>query len=566
MQEGERNRITSEDYADLIVEYRRNPQLLERLTDSVVQIMNDAFAVVYVPASQIDNRSIQRFEYSALPRIFGLTSEISLEASGVTNLRIIPTLNLRGEGVLVGVIDTGIDYTNPVFIREDGTTRIAAIWDQTIDSDDRYPFDYNFGTEYRAEQINQALASENPLDIVPSMDEIGHGTMMSGIAAGNEMVNDNFFGVAPASELVVVKLRQAKQVLRDFFFIKEGVPAYQSNHIMWGVQYCVRLANELRRPIAICMGVGTSQDAHDGLGHLSIMISALADVPGTAITVPAGNEGNTGRHFFSTIEPGIGNTSVELNVSENDTAFSMELWGSSPGIFSIDILSPSGEYIPRIPAGITVNRTISFIFEPTIIYIDYDTVESETGDQLILMRFNNITPGIWHFNVYGQGDLAAGFHIWLPMGDFITRDTYFIQPNIYTTITSPGSASSPITVTAYNPINENLYVNASRGYTRANTIKPELAAPGVNYFAPGLNHEYTQYTGTSPSAAHTAGIAAMVLEWGVVRGNNPDLNSTGIKKFLIRGARRRANLSYPNRDWGYGILDIFNVFNILRSD
>ncbi|MBH1940731.1 S8 family peptidase [Mobilitalea sibirica] len=566
MLEEERARIHSEDYADLIIEYRRNPKLLEGFTDATIHIMNDAFAIVHVPATQITDRTIEQFGFSVIPNLFGLISETSLEASRVDRLRTIPAFDLRGEGVLVGIVDTGIDYTNPVFRREDGTTKVMAIWDQTIDSAQEYPYNYYFGTQYQAEQINQALASENPLEIVPSTDEIGHGTMLASIAAGMDIPEDDFYGVAPEADLVVVKLLPAKMVYRDFFFIPEGVPSYQENKIMWGVQYCIAKARELGRPIAICIGLGTSQEAHDGRSHLSTFLDIVADFSNTAVVVAVGNEGNTGRHFFGIVDPEVGNTRVELNVSENDPNFTMELWGDAPGIFSIDILSPSGEYIPRIPPGLKVSRVISFIFENAVIYLDYQTVESETGDQLIFLRLENMTPGIWQFNVYGQGDLVTAFHIWLPMGEFISNETYFIQPNIYTTILAPGTAMIPISITAYNPLNENLYVNSSRGYTRAGIIKPDLAAPGVNYIAPVLGGGYTAYTGTSVAAAHATGIAAMVLEWGVIRGNQPGMDTTVIKKFLIRGARRRPNLTYPNRDWGYGILDVFNVFDILRGD
>ena len=152
------------------------------------------------------------------------------------------------------------------------------------------------------------------------------------------------------------------------------------------------------------------------------------------------------------------------------------------------------------------------------------------------------------------------------MGNFISENTYFIQPNIFTTVLSPGTTTYPITVTSYNPVNNNLYVNAGRGYTRNNTIKPEIAAPGVNYLAPSLNHTFQAFTGTSVSAAHTAGVVALILEWGTVRGNEPGMDSNVLKNYLIRGARRSTNLTYPNRDWGYGILDVFKVFENMRAD
>jgi subtilisin family serine protease len=230
---------------------------LEGYKNAFINIINETYAVAHIALSTIQNHYIQNYGYSALPKIFGLTSEVSLEASGVFKLQNVPTLNLFGNNVLVGVVDTGIDYLNPVFQNENHLTRIVSIWDQTIESENAFPASTMFGTEYTAEQINQALSSGNPLEIVPSTDTIGHGTMMAGVAAGGANKEAAFQGVATSSELVVVKLRQAKNYLRQFYFIPEDADAYQDNDIMWGVQYCIQVARKLNRPIAICLGIGS---------------------------------------------------------------------------------------------------------------------------------------------------------------------------------------------------------------------------------------------------------------------------------------------------------------------
>ena len=561
----ERFKITSNDYADLLVNYYGSEANLQRFEGFTIHIMNNRNAIVYPPASFLENWVIQEVRYSAIPSCYGLESMRSLEASEVLQIRRAPVFGLRGQGVLVGIIDTGIDYTNPIFRYSDGTSKIAAIWDQTIESEN-YPSYFFYGTEYFTEQINQALQTDNPFEIVPSKDEIGHGTALAGIAVGNEVEESNFSGVAPDSELVIVKLKQAKPVMREVFYIPEGVPCYQENDIMWGVQYMVDTARRLGRPLAICIALGSSQGAHDGRGSLSSLIDAAGNFSGIAVSISAGNEGNMRRHYFAMVEREIGQHRVELNVGENEVNFTMELWGAAPSTYSIDITSPSGEYIPRIPVGLFITRVVGFIFERTRISVNYKMVESQVGDQLILMRFQEPTAGLWTFTVYTTGDIPGSFHIWLPMGDFISRSTYFIQSNPYTTVTSPGNASVPITVTAYNPVNSVLYQNASKGYSRTNDIKPELAAPGVNILSPTLEQGFDNVTGTGAAAAHTTGITAMMLEWGIVRGNYPGIDAVEIKQFLIRGARRNVRLAYPNRDWGYGMIDIYNVFNILRSD
>jgi subtilisin family serine protease len=560
----ERYQILSNDYFDIIVEYNQNLAAFNRFPNATYHIMNEEYAVVYIPRSQLTENLIRQIGYTPIPSLYGLTVQNSFEASGIQRLRRLPNFDLRGQGVIVGIIDTGVDYVNPVFRNQDGTTKIAAIWDQTIESEN-YPLPFFYGTQYLREDINRALSSENPLEVVPSTDTNGHGTMLAGITAGSDLPEQDFSGVVPESELIVVKLKQAKQIIRDYFIVPSDVDCYQENDIMWGVQYVVDMARSLQRPVAICIGLGSSQGSHDGRGALSNILSIAADFPGIAVSISAGNEGNAARHFYSEINQSLGYRVVELNIGENEPGFAMELWGAAPNTYSIDILSPTGEYIPRITESLRVNRDISFVFERTTITVEYYMVESSTGDQLIFLRFRNPTEGIWTFRVYTRGDLTGSFNIWLPMNGFMSNNTYFVQPDPYTTITSPGNSPVPITVTAYNTDNNTLYRRASKGYSRINTIKPEIAAPGVNIKAPALNQTYTSMTGTSAAAAHTAGITAMILEWAIVRGNYPGVDTVEIKKFIIRGAIRNPNIVYPNRDWGYGILDIYNVFDTLRA-
>lgn len=566
MTQEEKYKIISNDYVDLFIEYNRNVKLLERFPNASIHTLNTRYAIAYTPTGILTTGFLSKYGYSPLPHCYGLTSIKSLEVSGVQKLRRLPDFDLRGNGILIAIIDTGIDYTNPIFIREDGTSKIVALWDQTIDSENQYPAITFYGTEYSAEQINLALRSNNPLEIVPSVDEIGHGTMLAGVLVGSEVTNSNFSGVVPEADIIVIKLKQAKQNLRDFFIIPADVPCYQENDILWSLQFILDTVLKLQRPCSVCLGLGSSQGSHDARGPLNNTISFFANFSGLSFSISAGNEGNMQRHFFSTIDPSVESSTVELIVGENERGFSMELWGSLPNTYSVDILSPAGEYVPRISESIHESKEIGFIFEATTISVNYWLIESHSGEQLILMRFRNPSPGIWKFQVYSRGDLTGSYHIWLPMNGFISDLTYFVNPDRFTTVTSPGNAIAPITVTAYNPANDALYDQASRGYSRDNIIKPELAAPGVNVVVPTLAKGFATASGTGLAAAHTAGITAIMLEWGIVRGYYPEINSTVIKQYLIRGAKRSNFLQYPNQDWGYGIIDLYNVFNVLRTD
>lgn len=564
MTNAETNPIISEDYADLLITYSGDTSVFNNFPNATVNIINYFNALVNVPVSQITNDTIVKLGYSVMPTLCGLVSQASLEASGIIRLRSIPNFNLRGQGVLIGIIDTGIDYTNPVFQNADKTTRIVSIWDQTIQSGD-HPQNAKYGTVYTREQINEAIKSDNPLSIVPSTDEIGHGTMVAGIAAGNEVIESGFAGVAPDTELVVVKLKQAKKYLKEFFRIYNDVPCYQTSDIMFGIDYIRQTAISLNKPIAVCIAVNTSFGTHDGRGILTSYMSFLSRDAGFGVIIAGGNEGNARRHYYGKVNTKTGLDTVELSVGENEPGFTMEIWGDPPGVFSIDIQTPSGEYVPRIIPRLDETREITFIFEQTIIELDYQIIESQSGDELILLRFQKPAAGIWKFNVYGKPELGLGFHIWLPMEGFISNNTIFVKPDPYTTILTLATGRFPIAVTAYNSEDNSLYLNASRGYTRIGLIKPEIAAPGVNITSPTNEKGFQDVTGTSASAAHTTGIAALLFEWAIVKGNQPSLNTLDMKIFMIRGARRDSELKYPNRDWGYGILDVFNIFDILRK-
>ena len=562
----DRFKIISDDYIDLIIQYNGNFNILKQYEEYSVHSINPGYAAIYLPVSQITNQLSQEFGYAGIPKCYSLSSYESLVASGVTRLRSVPALNLRGEGVLVGFVDTGIDYTNPVFLKEDGTTKIAAIWDQTIESGP-YPelrFPAYFGTEYTSEQINQALNSPDPLEIVPSMDENGHGTMLAGIAAGSENKRNQFEGVVPDAELLVVKLKQAKRNLMDYYFIPPDVPCYQETDLNWGVQYLINTADKLKRPLVVCIAVGTSQGPHGGYGLIGSLLRIVGDCPGVGITIAAGNEAQARRHFYSILDL-TKTVTVELNVAPDEYGFTMELWGSPPMIYTIDILSPSGEFIPAIPQGLFETKVVRFIFDQTVLYINYIMIEQDSGKQVIILRFENPTRGIWRFRVSGKGDIPGDFHIWLPSGDFISNETFFLNSDPYTTITSPGNNLLPITVTAYNAATGALYPESGKGFSTSNIINPDLSAPGVNVVCPTLNNEFTTITGTGAAAAHMAGLVAMIFEWGIINENYPRLDTLGAKKFLLRGAERDSDLLYPNQNWGYGIVDIYNSYNIFRT-
>ncbi len=559
MNREDRYKITSYDYADLMIQGPEAINAIRNNPEFSIQVINNRYGVAYLPVDNITVNSIERFGYAAMPKIYGLLSYASLEASGINRIRNDEDYNLRGQGVLIGFIDTGIDYTNAVFRNSDGLTRIVSIWDQTIESENDYPENFYYGTEYSREQINRALQSADPFLVVPSIDAIGHGTMLAGVAAGAEIEESGFSGVAPEAEMAVVKLKTAKPYLREFFRIPDNVICYQENDIMLAIDYLLDVASRLNRPIVICLGLGTNQGDHQGSSVLGFYLQDIGTLTGISAVAAAGNEGGLGHHYFGEVNPSRQEETISLNIAENETGFSMELWGYVPNIVEMDIYSPGMEFITHIPSSLRLRETREIFFNNTSIVVDNQISESNSGDQLILIRFQNPESGIWRFVVEGTGDLITRYHVWLPMHNFISEDTYFLNPNSYTTLSEPANVMNTISVTAYNTENETLFINSSRGFTKTNGLKPDIAAPGVDIAAPGPDNTFIRATGTGIAAAHAAGAAALLLEWGIVRRNLPIMNNVIIRRMLVSGARRYDNMPYPNPDWGFGILDIYRT-------
>ncbi len=553
-------KITSNEFADLIIDYNNNLDILTSYPNASYNIINQRFAVLHIPAGEMTYNAVYKFGYASIPKCYGLMFTSAMEPENSYYMHHTPVHNYTGNGVLIGFVDDGIDYRNRVFQYSDYTTRIVSIWDQTIESTDRFPADFYYGTEFSREQINEALQSEDPLAIVPSIGEAGQGTGMAGIAAGYSDEWFNYSGAAPNAELAVVKLKPAKPYLKDYFGISEEHICYQENDIMMGIKYLLQVAQTLRRPIVICLGLGSNQGSHIGEDFISKYLSESGELPGVAVIIGAGEEGNRNGHYYGEIiSPNFYNT-AELYVGENNENFTMELWGYPPNLLAVDILAPNGDFIYHISRTFRELNTISVCYKDTTIYIDNRLQEPYAGAQLILFRFRNAQKGVWSFRVTGSYDLVNRFHIWLPINQFISSNTYFLHPNTYTTISIPGNTVNLITVTAYDPVDRELYFYASRGFTKNNEPKPDITAPGVNIVAPVDQDQFAYYTGTSLAAAYTAGVAARLMEWGVVNGNLVNMDCTFIRYILTSTARRDSTINYPNRDWGFGILDE-NIFN-----
>lgn len=553
------NKILDNNYYDLII---NNITVPAYDTGDNITMLTERNSLLHIPRTSNNPCDLGIHPYSNFPTLFTLESTIAIEKSGIGTVQRNPFLALFGLGILVGVIDTGIDYQHMVFRNDDGTSRLLSIWDQTEQSG-TIPEGFTFGSEYTREIINVALASEDPLSIVPTVDIYGHGTAMASIIAGRPTAEQSFTGVVPEAELVIVKLKEAKQNLKDIFFVREDSLCYQESDILLGVRYLLSIAQRQIRPLVICIALGSSQEGHDGLGALSSYLTYIVQLPGIGVSVSAGNEGNKNRHYFNNINAIPFYDNFELRIGEDDQNFSMEIWPYAPQRLSIDISSPNRESTQPIYPAIGECRRFSFIFAQTVLWVNNYLIEEETGDQMILIRFENTTPGIWYFRAQALDDEPFSFHAWLPSGDIISNETFFLNPNPDTTITGPGNGSHQLTVTAYNQFNDSILGESGRGYTRNGLVKPDIAAPGYQLACAIPGNQFGTVTGTGAAAAHAAGVVAMVFEWAVPRGNYITMTGFDINRQLMRAARRSSSIIYPNNVWGYGMLEINSLFELL---
>lgn len=583
-----KDRILSNDYADLIIDFELTKELLDMdrsNSDYCYRQIDRGLGLVFTGRSQMEPVGLLNYSYQRIPTLFGLqelTTESVGEAfdatplisSGILALQEEP-LNLTGQGCILAFIDTGIDYTNPVFQNPDGSSRILAIWDQTI-QDGTPPVGFEYGTEYNKASINRALQNENPFSVVPSRDENGHGTAVAAIAAGSKIEEGSIFtGAAPQADILVIKLKECKPYLRDYYLIPTQVAAYQSTDIIMALEYADTFARSFYRPVIFCIALGTSYGGHSGNSPLSNYINRLADKRSRIFVVGGGNEGNSAHHYegnlsLDTREENETQEEIEIRVGEREKGFIAEIWGKSPNLFSLSIRSPGGEVIPN--TGVRVDRGIEykFVYEKTFITVSYALVEGNTGDELITVRFQNPTEGIWTMILQSESGLRnAGFHVWLPITAFLSSETYFLRPNPDMTLTIPAYAENVITTSAYADRNNSIYVRSGRGFSRASEIKPDIASPGVNISTVqrGIGREIriAKVTGSAASAAIAAGAVADFMQWAITDQNANYLKSDEVKNYFIRGAVREENLTYPNTLWGFGKLSLEGVFDSLAG-
>ncbi len=528
----------------LIVRHSRDISQVDAMGVARSELLN-GYAVLEVPEDRIEEVSaLPQIEFVEKPKRLFFADSRARAASCLSKIQAgmsapAGALNLTGRGILLAVIDSGIDYFHRDFCRPDGTTRILELWDQDLDR------------VFTAEEINEALergraeGKEEGKRLVPSSDLSGHGTAVAGIAAGNgQESGGQYRGVAYESSLLIVKLGTPD---------RDGFP--RTTELMEAVNYAAIRAVELKMPLVINLSFGNTYGSHDGTSLLETFISDLSGYGRMTVVVGTGNEGASGGHTSGYVRMGE-NTEIELSVAAYETGLGLQLWKSYADVYQIEMITPSGESSGPIDSRLGA-RTLSY--RGTRILLYYGKPSPFSTSQEIYFDFipsgMYLDSGIWKIRLNPIRIVTGAYDAWLPSRNILNPGTRFLRPQPETTLTIPSTAAKVISVGAYNDSTQTYADFSGRGFTRNGMVKPDLAAPGVDIIAPRRGGGYEAVSGTSFAAPFVSGSSALLMEWGLIQGNDPFLYGEKVKASLIRGARQLPGFSqWPNPQLGYGCL------------
>ena len=525
---------------DLIIKYSGSLDAAREISESVTELLNN-YAVVRIREDRIEAlASLPEVEFVEKPKSLYFQVDVGRQVSCIDAVQEAP-YDLTGRGVLVGIVDSGIDLANPDFRNEDGMTRVAALWDQA----DR---------EYTAKEINDFLNAEGtgqPAVQQPlSADSSGHGTAVAGIAAGNGRGSEGrrYRGAAPESELVIVKMKSPQP---------GGFP--RTTELMTGVDYLIRKAQEMRMPVAVNISFGNTYGPHDGSSLVEQYLNDVSAIWKNVICIGTGNEGTAAGHAAGIVSDEE-ETVQELAVQEREQPFGLQIWKSYTDEIDISIISPAGEQAGPFREKTGAQRYLTGSTELLVYYGEPKpySVRQEIFIAFIPMR-DYVDSGVWQIVLTPRRIVAGTYQMWLPAQAALNVGTAFLTPDSMSTLTVPSTAARAVTVAAYDARTFSYADFSGRGpsavYESAGVPKPDVAAPGVDVNAPVPGGGYRAFTGTSFAVPFAAGAAALLMEWGIVRGNDPYLYGEKVKAYLRRGARQLPGYrKWPNAQLGYGAL------------
>ncbi|XZL45941.1 S8 family peptidase [Clostridium perfringens] len=527
---------------ELVVLYGDNFLRFKNSVDAIgakVEDLGYGFGILIIKVNDL-NRIIELegLQYIELPKILYTSAYDSNRASCIPS--VWNNYNLTGEGILVGFLDTGIDYTHNAFKDDEGNTRIE------------YIYDLENGVVYDKNKINEALKSEDPFSIVPEIDLSGHGTHVAGIACAGGNINFDNYGVAYKSSIAMVKITG-----------ENSLRAALSTQLMRGLKFLMDKSNEINKPLVVNISLSTNDGSHNGSSLLEKYIQTFTQLQKAVIVVAAGNEGNSAHHVGGKMKK---EEDLDLNIGDGEKGIILDFFKPVLVDVSVEVISPTG--ISTGPMELSESYKERFVGREKIVVYSTGPKPFDIQGQTtisILPLGDTITSGGWRIIVRKLNNYEGYFDVWLPIAEGLNERTRFLQPSVYNTLGIPATVEGVISVGSYNFLNNNLSAFSGRGVVRPEwLIKPDLVAPGENILSTVEEQEFDTKSGTSMAAPQVSGICALLFEWGIIRNNDPFLYGERIKYYLIKGAKRTIfGEAYPNPDLGYGFVCLDRTMELL---
>lgn len=540
---------------------------LNNIGISQYMILNDQLAIIYVSDEFDENILNEVYEVAWYKESEAMSSMIEIgndiqggesviTASGVDFIENNPYINISGRGIIIGILDSGINYMHPDFINSDNTSKIISIWDQ--DSNKKQPPEGTlFGSEFSRAEINEAIRNN---DSNLTIDNIGTGTIAAGIACGNGRLNPQYRGVAPNSELIVVKLKQYEGTFKD------GKINYSNTDFLAGIKYILDMAKRENKLLIINLSIGERAR--------SVIITTLLSTfqefttSGVILVSGAGNEGNTDIHYQGVAYEDTIEKDIILEVGQLNS-LDITICPNGPGRGGVQVISPSGKLSYRVDY--SPDESVykgEFNLEDTKYEIKFNYPWLLSGNQEVLIRIIDIKPGIWTIRIFPEFATTGEFDMYLPNRNIIDRDTRFLDSNSNSTITLYGSTENVITVGAYNDKTNSMWIGSSKGPMRAKiSTKPDIVSPGVDIVGPYIQNNYIKATGTGVSSSLTVGVLALIMEYlsnqSLYYRNT--LFTKVLKTYLMLGATRSDIYIFPNDSQGYGVLNLQKTIEAIAN-
>ena len=527
---------------ELVVLYGDNFLRFKNSADVIgakVEDLGYGFGILIIKVSDLNRiMELEGLQYIELPKILYTSAYDSNRASCIPS--VWNNYNLTGEGILVGFLDTGIDYTHNAFKDDEGNTRIE------------YIYDLENGVVYDKNKINEALKSEDPFSIVPEIDLSGHGTHVAGIACAGGNINFDNYGVAYKSSIAMVKITG-----------ENSLRAALSTQLMRGLKFLMDKSNEINKPLVVNISLSTNDGSHNGSSLLEKYIQTFTQLQKAVIVVAAGNEGNSAHHVGGKMKK---EEDLDLNIGDGEKGIILDFFKPVLVDVSVEVISPTG--ISTGPMGLSESYKERFVGREKIVVYSTGPKPFDIQGQTtisILPLGDTITSGGWRIIVRKLNNYEGYFDVWLPIAEGLNERTRFLQPSVYNTLGIPATVEGVISVGSYNFLNNNLSAFSGRGVVRPEwLIKPDLVAPGENILSTVEEQGFDTKSGTSMAAPQVSGICALLFEWGIIRNNDPFLYGERIKYYLIKGAKRTIfGEAYPNPDLGYGFVCLDRTMELL---